>query len=120
MLTTGELTAMRATVDTALPDTIEVQRATRTADGAGGLTEVWATIATVAGRISPALTPVHAELMIGERPAAIVRWLITVPAGTDVDTDDRLAAGARVFEVRNVAPARSWELAVIAHCTEIL
>lgn len=120
MLPAGEITGMRATVNSALPDAIEVQRATRSADGAGGQTEVWATIATVAGRISPSPPAVSSEPTVGARPGAIVRWLITLPAGTDVDFDDRLLNGSRTFEVRNVAPARSWELAVIAHCAEIL
>lgn len=119
MLTDDELAGMCATVNDSLPDVFEQQRATSTADGAGGRTEAWATIATLNGRLAPEPMPTAPEPVQGARPATVFRWQITLPAGTDVIARDRFVKDGRTFEVRGVGVARSWELAVLVQCTEI-
>ncbi len=52
MLNSAEIASMRAQQALALPDTVVIQRATSVRDDAGGSTLSWATLATVAGRLS--------------------------------------------------------------------
>lgn len=118
-LTTDEIVGMRATLTDSLPETVQVSRATRVADGAGGQTETYAVIATVPGRLSPELNP-PAEPSYGDRPSSVVRWQIVMPQGTDCTNDDRLLIGTRTFEVRGVDEHGEWAIDLRAHCTEIL
>jgi hypothetical protein len=53
---------------------------------------------------------------IGNRSA----WLVTLPATTAVDTDDRLVVGSRTFEVVGVLAAHSWETARRVVCVEVV
>lgn len=119
-VTDVELAGMRATLNASLPDTVQVSRATRTPDGGGGQSQVWATIATVPCRLTDQSPAPPQEIDIGARPGSIIRWTITMPAETDVLVTDRLLVGSRTFEVRGVDRARTWAIAVIAHCSEVL
>lgn len=119
MLTDDEITAMRATVDGALPETgVLVKRSTPAADGMGGSTLTWATVATVTCRISPNTT--REEELAGDRVTNTQRWLLTFPAGTDVRPADRIVAGARTFDVSSIRGARSFELARQVIAVEVL
>jgi head-tail adaptor len=53
MITTAELTAMRATQALTMDATVAIQRRTLASDGAGGHTQTWATVATTIGRLAP-------------------------------------------------------------------
>lgn len=123
MLTAAELTSMRATAATALPETGTVQRATRTADGMGGFSEVRATVATVACRVAPMGNQPQEET-IAARLQGLVLWRVIVPRGTDVRNDDQIAvswaapAGTRTFEVVGTLK-HSWESVLVCICTEV-
>lgn len=105
------MAGMRATLDESLPDTCEIVRNDPEPDGAGGETDDWGTVATVACRISPlARSDRLAELEVAARITAIDAWEITLPAGTDVTALDRLLSGGRTFEVTSVLVPRSWEI----------
>jgi head-tail adaptor len=118
MLTADEITTMRSTLNTSLPDTAQVQRRTLTPDGAGGFTESWSTVATVACRLSPAGRSPE-ERVIAERLTATSTWTLTVPALTDVQTADRVVVGSRTFEVA-AALARSSEISRRVICVEVV
>ncbi len=118
MLSATDLAAMRSTVDASLPDVAQVQRRTLTSDGAGGYTESWNTVATVACRVAPSGQSPQ-ERVIAERLTATSVWTITLPAETDVRPADRLLVGTRTFEVAGVL-ARSEEIARRVICTEVL
>lgn len=118
MLTAAEIADMRSTVEDALPDTALVSRRTLTPDGYGGASDSWATVATVACRVSPD------AFAGGERPIAggeqaIAAWLITLPAETDVTATDRIVIGARTFEVIAVMARRTFELHTGVRCQEV-
>lgn len=118
MLSADDLDAMRATVSQSLPDTAQVQRVTRQSDGMGGFTETWATIATVACRVSPSGN-MPAEQAIAERVQDRVLWTLTLPAATDVAAADRIVTGARTFEVIGVLAPRSYEIATRVVAVEV-
>jgi head-tail adaptor len=114
MLSAADLAAMRATLTESLPDTAQVQRATRAPDGMGGFTETLTTVATVPCRLAPSgNTPV--EQVVAERVTDRALWTLTLPAQTDVAATDRVVVGARTFEVVGVLSPRSDEL-----CTRLV
>ena len=118
MLSATEIDAMRSTLDDSLPDTAQVQRKTLTGDGAGGYTESWATVATVACRVAPSGQSPQ-ERVIAERLTATSTWTLTIPALTDVQPADRIVVGAQTFDVV-AALARSEEIARRVVCVEVL
>ena len=119
MLTATELAAMRATQATAMPDTCVISRPTLTPDGAGGQTEGFATVATVACRVGP-MGNRGEERAIAERMGAVTPYMVTVPTTTDVRTQDRIVVGARTFEVATVLDTEAWETARRVACIEVV
>jgi head-tail adaptor len=119
MLTTADLTAMRTALEASLPDTATISRLTRTADGAGGYTEAWATTGSaVACRVSPTGSQA-AERQVAAKLAAVAPWTVTLPAETDVTTSDRILTGGRTLQVEAVMAPRSWEVSRRVMCQEI-
>lgn len=100
-----------------LPETATVQRVTRTPNDSGGWTETTATVATVAARIAPAggSGARNAE----GRIEVTDQWWLTFPAGTDVDTGDRVVVGARTFNVDGPDGGRSYEITRRVVATEV-
>lgn len=119
MLTSAELTALRATQALTLDLTAVITRGGgTTSDGAGGTVQTAATtVATVACRLAPAQTADREALVAGGLQAQAA-WRIAVPQGTDVRRTDRLTIGTRVFEVISVYGPRSYETARVALCVE--
>ena len=119
MLSPAELAAMRATAGVdALPGTATISRATVAPDGMGGQTQTWATVATVASRLSPSGGGGQTEGLTGGRSTADSDWIITLPQGTDVRQADRIVTDGRTFEVENIAD-RDWELVRRVGCREV-
>jgi head-tail adaptor len=118
MISAADLAAMTAQLTASMPDTVLIQRKTLTSDSAGGQTAVWSTVATVAGRVSPSQFPPW-EKLFADRVGSHSNWTVTVPAGTDVRTEDRLLAGTRTLEVIEVRAPRSWEMARVVFAAEI-
>lgn len=118
MIGTEALASLRTLAGYGLPESVQVQRATRTQDGYGGQTEAWASVATVAGRV--AVTGQRPdEREIAAQVQSAVTYTVTLPAGTDVRARDRLAVGTRTFEVAGVV-AGSWEVVRRCVCVEIV
>ena len=118
MLSTSDLAAMRTTLEVSLPESVGIGRRSQASDGAGGYTDTWSTVASVAGRVSPGgLTP--QERAIAERLVGVQTWTITLPALTDVRAADRLIVGSRTLEVVGVLAPRSYELCTRCVCVEI-
>lgn len=117
MISADALSGMRATAELALPDTCQVQRATKASDGAGGFTEVWATVATVACRLSPSG---GAEKIIAEKLSQVNPVTITVPVGTSVQTGDRIVVRGRIFEFQALTDRGAWGIVRKLICVEIL
>ncbi len=83
----------------ALRRAVDLQQQTRTADGAGGFSEGWTTVATVFARIVPlrADSRLRADQLAETVTHRIVlRWRAGVVAGM------RFASGGRVFDIVTV------------------
>lgn len=121
MLTDDELDNMRGAVIDALPVTGAIVRATPTADGLGGTSLVWAAVrSSVPMRLAPFDGAAFADVEFQGRASNSKRWNLTLPAGTDVRSDDRVSIDGRTFEVDSVAAPRTWELAVRVVVNEVL
>lgn len=114
LLSAADLTSMRATLDESLPSTAAISRKTLASDGQGGRTETWATVATVACRVSPMETRGDDEQVQSDRPLSVGDFVITFPAGTDVRAVDRCIVDSVTYEVVKPKPRESYELCLRA------
>ena len=117
-LSSAELTAMRATQDENLPDTCTISRATLAADGMGGFTETWATVATVACRLGVAGTRPN-EATTSDQVRNVADFVFTLPNGTNVLNGDRIVLGSRTFDVVK-AQDHSWLTALRVQVVEVV
>ena len=117
LLSTADLTRMRAVLNRTLPDTATIERDTRVSDGSGGYTVTTATTGPFACRVA---VPSGKEQVIAGKLDAVGTWTITLPAGTDVGAGDRIKVGSRTFDVTIPLRPRSWELSRRVLATETL
>lgn len=116
-LTAGEIAEMRDTVQTeTLAGTAVIGRYISTSDGEGGETRNYVNFGTAACHVSP-ISGDEAQIAAGV--ASEAQWVITLPAGTDLDERDRVVIDTVTYEVDAVRTPRTWELAcrVYAHTT---
>lgn len=108
MLTTADLTSMRATLESALPGTAVIQSSAYTSDGGGAGTVAWTASGTVACRLDPNMA-VWGEDTEGERITADADFLITIPHDATIDESDRLLIDGETYSVSTVRD-RTWKL----------
>lgn len=100
---------MRHTADTYLAGTAVIHTATKTADGQGGYTWTYAASGTVDARLSPEQLR-GGENAVGSRVAEVAPWILTVPASTSIDEDDRVVYNGVTYEVSEVLTWVPWEI----------
>jgi SPP1 family predicted phage head-tail adaptor len=106
MLSSAQLTRMRAVASRALPGTAVIQGGSLTTDGGGGWTEGFTASGTVACRVAP-ISGIEREQ--GDRISADAQYVITLPAATSIETDDRIVIAGVTYDVTAVRD-RSWEV----------
>lgn len=120
LLTTPQLTAMRAAATAALDLAgVQVQRATRTQDNEGTYSDAWATIATVAGgwaQPSAAIMAAYAGVI-----GSLKSWVVRLPYGTAVRNGDRLVMpSGDTLVVQADLTQRSYATCVRVLATEVV
>lgn len=110
MLTSAEIAQARADLALMLVDSVAIRRRTVLSDGAGGTTDTWSTLATVAGKLDPTMDALSAEREVVSRLGLTSPAVIKLPALTDVTASDRLQVLGVEYEVAYVAAPRTWEL----------
>jgi SPP1 family predicted phage head-tail adaptor len=78
---------------------VMLEAATRTADGAGGVTLTWSTVASLWAEIVPLKAE---ERAVGEGEGDLTLHRIVIRKRDDVSTGDRFTLGARAFRIRSV------------------
>lgn len=101
---------MRMIAETTFDGTAVIQRRVYVSDGAGGGTTTWTPAGTIGCHLSPVTTRGEREPVIGERITPDAEWILTLPAETEITTDDRMIVAANTFEVLRVGGPRTWEL----------
>jgi len=124
VLTDEELAGMRATSETAMPDTIAVVRPASPSDGIlDPLTGVWVPADATAvfsgmGRVRAASGIEELRAVFGDEQSTTLRYILTLPASADaIEVGDRVAVlsgsdgqiGTRAFRVTRV-PVASWQI----------
>ncbi len=115
LLSDDDIDGMRTVVTLALPDTAVIEAPVYHSDGGGGGTTDWTPQGTVACRMSPPRpTTFGTEQEIANRVSPEAKWVITMPALTNIDTTMRVVVGSNTYEIVEVQAPRSWELATRA------
>ena len=105
-LSDAELTAIRESVATLLPDTCNILSVTNTPDGQGGVIQSWGTAsASVACRLDPARGK---EELIGGALQPFYGYVLTVPYDTTLTAAHRIECNSETFAVVSVDPGKSW------------
>jgi hypothetical protein len=112
--TDAEIADFQADLATMLPDSAVVQRATRIADGGGGWTQTWATVATVVCRLTRIAARASSSGVFrtaAERLNDDTTHMVAFAAGLDVRLQDRVMIGTTTYEVLAIRSGGAWELA---------
>lgn len=117
MLSDGELNDMRKQQEENLPETVYIQAATETSNGAGGRSQVWATVTTTKGRIGEVGKDPQ-EREIAGRLGNMTPYVITLPVGTVVTEKNQLQINGRQFQVHGAA-RKSHQTALRLVCSEV-
>lgn len=117
-LSTAELVQMRHTADAYLAGTAVIHTATKASDGQGGYAWTYAATGTVAARLSPEMLR-GGEASVGSRVAEVSPWILTVPASTSIDEDDRVVYATVTYEVSEVMTWAPWEISRRARLMEV-
>lgn len=117
MLTTAELTAMRATLADSLPDVAVIKSRSWVSDGGGGGTTTYAAAGTVDCRIAPASA--SPERNQGERLHPDTEYVLTFPYDTAVEDDSLITIDSRDYSVTALREPRSFAVSLRVEAKEI-
>lgn len=118
VLTANMLSRVRHASEHLLGATASVLRRVETPDTSGGRSVTWQTVATYpCSYAREPLRPVERES--GVRVQAFTYWQFLFPATADIGPSDRIAVGARTFEVVGTGH-NSDEVLYEVICQEIL
>lgn len=118
-LTSAELTAMRTAVEDLLPDTCNILESTLTADGQGGNTEAWGTLSGGTAVDCRLDSKTAAEGVAGGELQPYHAYILTLPNGTTITTDNRVEVGSNTFNVTSVDKEKSWSACVRAWLSRV-
>lgn len=117
MISAAELASIQADVLPSMPDTATIQRGPATST-AGGWSQTFPTVGTTKCHLSP-IGP-SSEALAADELAAVTKWLLTTPAGTDIRPSDRIVCNGKTFEVSGGTGSKTWEITRNFYLTEIL
>ena len=117
MISLAELQAMQATATSAMDESITIQRATPTSDGAGGSSLAWATVATVNGNLAQPSGQLmqNYDYLVGTTST----WMVRVPVGTNVKENDRLVTDGQTLRVQVILQPQSYQTAMRLLAAEV-
>lgn len=111
MLTATELEAQRTIEESVLLTTAYVVRNSGTADGMGGLRDVWGTVGTALVDLWPINRRGDREQVRGNQLTSEADWFITFAWDFDVTHADRVEIDGMTFEVTFVPESSQWQTA---------
>lgn len=112
------LTDARARTAPSLIETCTVLRAARVSDGEGGSTTTYPTYLTNVPCAVSLLGSAAEESVVGEAVRAVAQYVVRVPVGTDVGSDDRVVVGTHTYEVVE-ALERTYDAVLRLACREV-
>lgn len=118
MISPAELAALQATANSAGDQTITIQRATKTPDGAGGSSLAYNTVATVTGNLAQPSGQLmqNYDYLIGTTST----WMVRMPVGTNVKEGDRLeVTDGQTLLVQVVLQPQSYQTSLRLLASEV-
>jgi head-tail adaptor len=106
-LTATELAALRADLETLLPDTCVISAVSYASDGAGEWTPTWAAGGTVACRLDPIR---GSEAIAGGAIEAFNGYILTLPYNAVIVPASRVTVNSTDYNVTSVTDGDSWKL----------
>src|SRR5687767_5986156 len=100
---------MRVVAEDAMPGTAIIQNEAQVSDGGGGYTTTFTSSGTVACRIAP-VGRQTGEGELGDRMSPDAQWVVTLPAETTIDLDNRILTGGGTFSVLAIHAPRGYEI----------
>jgi hypothetical protein len=117
MISRAEVERARRDVAEALFDTpMTVLRRAEAREPGGGFVSTYSSVWEGLGRYAPSSA---AQTEIAARLNYTTSVTITLPAGVDVQADDRVVAAGRTFEVFAVLGRRTWEIVTRVLAAEV-
>lgn len=114
-LSSVDLSYMRDSLEELMPDTCSILTATIVSDGQGGMIQTWGTVsAGVKCRLDPGRKQAF-EAVQGAALQPFDYWMLTLPHGTTITTEQRVVVGVQTFNVEAVDDGKSWQASV--RCT---
>ena len=111
LLSTLELSQLRADQADYWPDTCTIQTVSYASDGMGGQTETWAnTHTSVNCRLMPQRSA-RGEQAQGDQVQAETSWVLTVAQDQTIDETMRVVHSSETYEIVSLADTHSWKTA---------
>ena len=109
LLQGNDLAYLRTESQTAMPDSVTIQRKTLVSDQQGGFTEGWADVyQNIRGRVS--ITGGSESASEG-RQNVKVDAMLTVAYDQSIEQSDRVLHGGQTYEILSVDTGKTWQLA---------
>ena len=111
VISSAELTKMRAIADDFLPDTCTIQTRTTTVDVLGGITETYTSTYTgVACRLDPGATSAGfgGESIVNAAVEGEAKWMLNIPYDQAITITGRVIHDSKTYEVKAVMDTHSY------------
>lgn len=112
-----ELEKMRVEQEKLMKETVYVQRLTKMQDDTGGWNEAWITVLTIKGRTGNKQTRT-VESMVGGQVTLKSEFVITLPADTMLQEDDRLQINGKQYAITRIL-SHTEQTALQVECVEV-
>jgi hypothetical protein len=91
-----------------MPATCNILRDTPTSDGQGGWTSNYVAVTTGLACRLRSLGDDAQEIEVAGELAGLTRWVLSIPAGTDIRARDRVQVGTATYEVVDPLSLATW------------
>lgn len=102
MISPNELAQLRRDVAALLPDTCVIEAATSSTSDEGYVGETWTTVGTFACRLDPANRQSLTDMMIAQREAGTVYYVLTLPYDAPAAMGNRVVKNGLKYEILQV------------------
>lgn len=119
MLSSDELSSIRADIALMLPDTCNLLSASQSPDSYGGVTETWGTV--TGGTAVPCRLDYKSgtRMLTGGAIQSYTGWMLTLPYSTTITTGYRVQHGGYTYTVKVVEDDKSWKASTRAQVERI-
>lgn len=114
LISSDDLNYMRDYAESWMPDTCQIENFVRVSDGAGGFTESWLAVGTVACRIDPAAQSSEMDFKISGRDTLKSLYVITLPYDCGLTDEHRIVFSGNVYQVLKLDSAHSGKVVIRA------